>query len=73
MHHDLNASNILLGPEQIYLIDFDKGRQVSSSGKAGWKEGNLRRLRRSLDKLREAGGDIEESWTRLTSGYHGGD
>ena len=25
VHHDLNASNILLGPEQIYLIDFDKG------------------------------------------------
>ena len=73
MHHDLNASNILLGPEQIYLIDFDKGRQVSSSGQAGWKDGNLRRLRRSLDKLREAGGDIEESWGRLTSGYHGGD
>ena len=70
MHHDLNASNILLGPEQIYLIDFDKGRQVSSAGEASWKEGNLRRLRRSLDKLLEAGGDIEDSWARLRAGYH---
>ena len=73
MHHDLNASNILLGLEQIYLIDFDKGQRVSSSGEASWKEVHLRRLRRSLDKLLEAGEGVDESWARLKDGYHKAD
>ena len=73
MHHDLNASNILLGLEQIYLIDFDKGQRVSSSGEASWKEVHLRRLRRSLDKLLEAGEGVDESWARLKDGYYKAD
>ena len=73
MHRDLNASNILIGPEQIYLIDFDKGRQVSCSREASWKKGNLQRLRRSLDKLFESDGGIENFWTQLRYGYQKSD
>ena len=73
MHRDLNASNILIGPKQIYLIDFDKGRQVSCSREASWKKGNLQRLRRSLDKLFESDGGIENFWTQLRYGYQKSD
>lgn len=48
-HADLNAHNILLAGDDVYLIDFDKGevRPVSRD----WQQANLARLRRSLDKL----------------------
>ena len=69
IHNDLNASNILIGPDQIYLIDFDKGRRVTGSSDTIWKEINLRRLRRSLDKLFESDGSIEDFWARLGEGY----
>ena len=68
-HYDLNASNILIGSDNIYLIDFDKGRRVTGSSDASWKEGNLQRLRRSLDKLVESDGSIEDFWARLRKGY----
>ncbi len=47
-HADLNAHNILLVEERVYLIDFDRGRQRRPGA---WCDANLRRLRRSLDKL----------------------
>ncbi|MEW5307064.1 MAG: hypothetical protein WDW36_009482 [Sanguina aurantia] len=31
-HADLNAHNILVTPEQLYLIDFDRGRQRRGAG-----------------------------------------
>lgn len=48
-HPDLNAHNILLvGDDLVYLIDFDRG----SLRKPGlWCDGNLVRLRRSLEKI----------------------
>jgi 3-deoxy-D-manno-octulosonic acid kinase len=48
-HPDLNAHNILLvGDDQVYLIDFDRG----SLRKPGlWCDSNLVRLRRSLEKI----------------------
>ena len=48
-HPDLNAHNILLvGDDSVYLIDFDRG----SLKKPGlWCDGNLVRLRRSLEKI----------------------
>ncbi|MEJ0037381.1 MAG: 3-deoxy-D-manno-octulosonic acid kinase [Gammaproteobacteria bacterium] len=48
-HPDLNAHNILLvGDDSVYLIDFDRGRLM----KPGlWCDGNLVRLRRSLEKI----------------------
>jgi 3-deoxy-D-manno-octulosonic acid kinase len=47
-HADLNAHNILLCGDEVYLIDFDRGRRRSAGL---WKDSNLVRLRRSLEKL----------------------
>jgi 3-deoxy-D-manno-octulosonic acid kinase len=47
-HSDLNAHNILLSEEAVYLIDFDRCR-LRSAGL--WRDGNLVRLRRSLEKV----------------------
>ncbi|MDO6461213.1 3-deoxy-D-manno-octulosonic acid kinase [Granulosicoccaceae sp. 1_MG-2023] len=49
-HADLNANNILFDESgKLYLIDFDRGRRRAH--KAVWKQANLARLRRSLDKI----------------------
>lgn len=70
-HADLNANNILLGPsDAVYLVDFDRGRLRSRPG--AWRRRNLRRLRRSLDKLarqRSAPGFDEAGWAALVDGY----
>lgn len=51
-HADLNAHNILLrGPEQVFLIDFDRARIRRRRG--FWHDANLVRLRRSLDALED--------------------
>lgn len=51
-HSDLNAHNILLrGEEEVFLIDFDNGRR---RGPGMWRDANLARLRRSLDKLEDS-------------------
>ncbi|SFK25298.1 3-deoxy-D-manno-octulosonic acid kinase [Rhodanobacter glycinis] len=70
-HADLNAHNVLVTVEGLYLIDFDRGewRPVA----AGWRQSNLQRLRRSLLKLGaakqgEAAFDAE-LWTPLMRGY----
>ena len=72
-HADLNAHNILLGngtdDERVFLIDFDRG----SLRKPGfWKDDNLVRLRRSLEKItwglpRER--FTEDDWHGLLDGY----
>ena len=50
-HADLNAHNILLNnKEQFYLIDFDKGEQRAPA--RAWRQANIERLHRSLQKLR---------------------
>lgn len=68
-HADLNAHNILLdGRDEVYLIDFDRGR-IRRPGR--WQQANLHRLARSLDKLAGQGlffygrGD----WHSLLTGY----
>ncbi|HET6552119.1 MAG TPA: 3-deoxy-D-manno-octulosonic acid kinase [Dyella sp.] len=48
-HADLNAHNVLVAAEALYLIDFDRGRQREPS--EAWQRSNLQRLRRSLVKL----------------------
>ncbi len=49
-HADLNANNILIDKNnEIFLIDFDRSKIDSSNN--SWKENNLLRLRRSLEKL----------------------
>ncbi len=47
-HADLNAHNILLGSDQVHVIDFDKGRLRM---RGSWRRHNLARLQRSLIKL----------------------
>jgi 3-deoxy-D-manno-octulosonic acid kinase len=66
-HADLNAHNILVdGTGGVWLIDFDRGER--RSGDVGWKQGNLRRLRRSLDKLNRLGMS-STAWSELLAGY----
>ncbi len=70
-HADLNAHNILLGVSDgaVYLIDFDRG----SLRKPGlWCDGNLARLRRSLEKIAwglPAERFTEADWHGLLDGY----
>lgn len=68
-HADLNAHNVLLTGEALYLIDFDRGA-LRAPGE-GWRLANLARLRRSLLKLgADARGDFEASiWAPLLYGY----
>lgn len=48
-HVDLNAHNILISETEIYLIDFDDSDQRQP--KKSWQHNNLKRLKRSIDKL----------------------
>ena len=54
-HADLNAHNVLVAPNGLYLIDFDRGRQRTPA--VAWQRANLLRLRRSLLKLGAVGQD----------------
>lgn len=49
-HADLNCTNILVA-DQIYLIDFDRGRILPSDHDDRWKAANISRLERSVKKL----------------------
>lgn len=69
-HADLNAHNVMLAPDGVvYLIDFDRG----ALRKPGlWCDGNLVRLRRSLDKISDrlpAGRFGDADWHSLLAGY----
>ena len=48
-HADLNANNILIGPDGgVRLVDFDRARHRRPGG---WHKSRLQRLKRSLKKL----------------------
>ncbi len=48
-HADLNAHNLVLGPQgEVYVLDFDRGR-IRSRG--AWERAVLARLQRSLRKV----------------------
>lgn len=70
-HADLNAHNVLVAAEQLYLIDFDRGRVRPPAD--GWQQANLQRLRRSLVKLGAAAqGEAafdEQLWKPLVYRY----
>lgn len=70
-HADLNAHNILLDDVgAVYLIDFDRGCLRGAPG--NWQDGNIERLRRSLDKLAEQESRFafrEPDWQWLEDGY----
>jgi 3-deoxy-D-manno-octulosonic acid kinase len=68
-HADLNAHNILLAGQRVYLIDFDRGH-LKASERA--QSRNITRLKRSLDKLsRQRPGFhfAETNWSALMSAY----
>ena len=68
-HADLNAHNILLrGDEAVFLIDFDRG---SLRRPGMWRDANLVRLRRSIEKLGDERGQPfdEVTWHCLLSAY----
>lgn len=70
-HADLNAHNILVADEALYLIDFDRGRLRKQA--TAWQLSNLERLRRSLVKLGAAArGEAafeEQLWKPLVYRY----
>lgn len=69
-HADLNANNLLFdGNGQGWLIDFDRG--VLRIPASGWRARNLKRLHRSLLKLRGARGrdEVERDFERLRRAY----
>lgn len=70
-HSDLNASNILLDENGVYLIDFDRGRFRSGGFMRDWRQANLDRLKRSLEKLQvDAYFDLAQAWDALVQGYN---
>ena len=69
-HADLNAHNVLVTSEALYLIDFDRGRLRAPA--EAWRLANLARLRRSLVKLgaTERIADFQAAiWGPLVYGY----
>ena len=74
VHADLNARNILVGDgAEVFLLDFDRAR-VSAGDRRAFAA-NLRRLRRSLDKLWPGaeGDGIAACWAALLEGYRSGE
>jgi 3-deoxy-D-manno-octulosonic acid kinase len=68
-HADLNAHNILIdSQDSVWLIDFDK---ASLQPPGQWCEGNLSRLRRSLNKVARSDQSmlVEQGWRQLEHGY----
>ncbi len=69
-HADLNAHNLLLGPDgEVYVLDFDRGR-IRERG--AWEQAVLERLRRSLAKVTAglpAGRFDDAAWRSLRQGY----
>jgi len=71
-HADLTAHNLQINAAgEIFLLDFDRGRRREDG--AAWRQANLARLRRSLDKIR-SGGEVHidgPAWPALEAGYAG--
>jgi 3-deoxy-D-manno-octulosonic acid kinase len=70
-HADLNAHNILLEAQRVWLLDFDRGALRTPS--RSWQNANLARLHRSLLKLGAARGSEGQFdaafWCPLMSAY----
>lgn len=69
-HADLNAYNVQVdGNDDVFVLDFDRGRLMAQGA---WRERNLARLRRSLEKIRELDERARFSatdWQALRDGY----
>ncbi len=73
-HPDLNAHNVLLtdNAAKVFLVDFDKARITAPDNAR--LQANLKRLRRSLQKLRTQSSGFayeDEDFDALLSGYRG--
>ena len=68
-HADLNAHNILLTPEQVYLIDFDRGDVAQARLVGGHHAGAAVSLTREGDAARRAGEFHRQDWHSLLAGY----
>lgn len=70
-HADLNAHNILIAQDRVFVIDFDRGELRTPV--VAWQQDNLARLKRSLLKLGAANdGDLvfeRRLWQPLLAGY----
>lgn len=71
-HADLNAHNILVTPDRIWIVDFDRG--AVRQPHAAWRQSNLARLHRSCAKVLSAAprvdGDFREAvWSPLMLAY----
>jgi 3-deoxy-D-manno-octulosonic acid kinase len=67
-HADLNAHNLLLDAAgTVWLVDFDRG-ELRPGRDSGWRQANLARLERSLQKV-SAGRYRAEHWATLLDGY----
>jgi 3-deoxy-D-manno-octulosonic acid kinase len=73
-HADLNAHNVLVDGDTVWLIDFDRGELRAPS--RDWQQANLARLQRSLRKLgaaREGEAAFERAlWHPLMAAYERG-
>ena len=70
VHADLNARNILVDAAgAVYLIDFDRARRTP--GASARFAANLRRLRRSFEKLwpDSVRDRLDDCWIELEQGY----
>jgi len=70
VHADLNARNIMVGPGgAIHLIDFDRARISAGANRA--YAANLKRLRRSLEKLwpESLYERLGDCWSKLIEAY----
>lgn len=71
-HADLNAHNLLISPQGLWLIDFDRGRQRAVGL---WCDAVLARLHRSLLKIVDQNPAIrfgDEHWAAVLRGYRDG-
>lgn len=69
-HADLNAYNVQLDQDdKLYLLDFDRG---SLRGPGVWRQKNIARLHRSLQKIRMLDKRVnfgKAEWNELLEGY----
>lgn len=66
-HPDLNLRNLLLSGGEVFLLDFDRARQFANAVPARRRRHDLRRLARSVGKIRAALNT--EEGEALRSGY----
>lgn len=69
-HADMNAYNLQIDDKgELWMLDFDRGRLMQPGS---WQQQTLRRLHRSLQKIRSLDPKLHfssEAWERFLEGY----